>query len=73
MEILLLAPFRFDQSIGYWTGDPDAEALATALAAVPQHPEVEREVGAAGVTLRGPEAAVREEARLLRAAGLEPG
>ena len=71
MELTLLAPMLFDQSIGYWTGAPDAEAMARALAAVPQNPEVEREVLAGRVTLRGPEEAVREEARLLRSAGLE--
>ena len=70
-EITLLAPLLFDQGIGYWTGEPDVEALARALAAVPQAPEVEREVSETGVTLRGPEEAVREEARLLRSAGLE--
>jgi len=70
-EVRLQAPFRFDQNIGYWTGDPDQEALSRALAAVPQGPDVEREVQEGGVTLRGPEDAVREEARLLREAGLE--
>ena len=70
-EITLLAPFLFDQAIGYWTGEPDRQALARALAAVPQHPEVDREVRENGVTLRGPEQAIRDEARLLREAGLE--
>lgn len=70
MEIRLLAPFFFDQSIGYWTGEPDREALARALAAVPEHPLVERVVTDADVLLRGPEEEVREQARLLREAGL---
>lgn len=73
MEILLLAPFLFDQSIGYWIGDPDHVALFNALAAVPQHPDVERAITPTGVRLSGPEEAVTEEARLLREAGLEPG
>ena len=70
-EIVLLAPYLFDQSIGYWTGEPDREALARALAAVPRAPEVERETTPVGVVLRGPEEAVSQEARLLREAGLE--
>jgi hypothetical protein len=70
-EISLVAPYLFDQSIGYWTGEPDREALARALAAVPQHPEVEREALDDRVILRGPEEAIVEEARLLREAGLE--
>ena len=70
-EITLHAPLYFDQSIGYWTGEPDREALARALAAVPQSPEVEREVTETGVLLSGPEEAVQEEARRLREAGLE--
>jgi hypothetical protein len=70
-EITLYAPFFFDRSIGYWTGEPDREAAARALAAVPQGPEVEREVTDTGVVLRGPEEAIREEARRLREAGLE--
>jgi len=70
-EATLRAPYLFDDSIGYWTGEPDREALARALAAVPPHPDVMREVGDDAVTLRGPEEAVRESARLLRDAGLE--
>jgi hypothetical protein len=70
-EIELYAPFFFDESIGYWTGEPDREALARALAAVPEHPEVERVVSDAAVVLRGPDEAVREEARLLREVGLQ--
>ena len=70
VEITLTAPFYFDQGIGYWTGDPDQEALARALAAVPQHPEVEREMLEDRVILRGPQEAVLEEAHLLREAGL---
>ena len=70
-EVRLAAPFRFDQSIGYWTGEPDREALARALAAVAQSPEVEREVLEGEVILRGPEAPVLAEAALLRELGLE--
>lgn len=70
-EIALLAPYRFDRSIGYWTGEPDGEALARALAAVPEAPDVEREVTETGVVLRGPAPSVREQARLLREAGLD--
>ena len=70
-EVTLLAPFLFDQRIGYWTGEPDRDALARALAAVPQHAEVRREVLDNGVTLCGPEPGVFQEARLLREAGLE--
>jgi hypothetical protein len=69
-EEALSAPFRFDVDIGYWTGEPDLELLAQALAAAPIDPAVERRVTAAGVRLRGAEPAVREQARLLRAAGL---
>ena len=36
LEIWLQAPVLFDQSIGYWTGEPDRQALARALAAVPE-------------------------------------
>lgn len=70
MQVWLQAPFLFDQSIGYWTGEPDREALARALLEVPQHPDVEREMSDNGVTLRGPEEAVLAEAALLREAGL---
>jgi hypothetical protein len=70
VEVTLQAPFSFDESIGYWTGEPDREALARALVTVPQHREVERELTETGVTLRGPAEAVYEEARLLREAGL---
>ncbi|HEU4753232.1 MAG TPA: hypothetical protein VFU47_08985 [Armatimonadota bacterium] len=70
-EARLLAPVLFDQAIGYWTGEPDREALARALAAVPEHPAVERRPDAEGVTLRGPAAAVAEQAQRLREAGLE--
>ena len=70
-EVTLLAPFLFDQTIGYWTGEPDEEALARALAAVPQDPLVGRMVIPGGVTLSGPAAAVRAEAAALREAGLE--
>lgn len=71
VEVRLSAPVLFDQSIGYWTGEPDREALARALAAVPEHPEVTRHPEEAGVLLRGPEEAVHTMARLLREAGLE--
>jgi hypothetical protein len=70
-ELLVQAPLRFDQSIGYWTGEPDSEVLARALAAVPAHPDVRRLMTEAGVLLRGPAEPVREEARQLRDAGLE--
>lgn len=66
----LSAPFRFDVSIGYWTGEADLDVLAAALAAVEDDPEVERSVYENGVRLRGPGAAVREQARRLRALGL---
>lgn len=33
-EILLDPPLRFDTMIGYWTGEPDEEALDAGLAAV---------------------------------------
>ena len=71
LEIRLQAPVLFDQSIGYWTGEPDRAALARALAAVPEHPDVERAMEEAGVLLRGPAEAVHIMARLLREAGLE--
>ena len=70
-EVFLRAPLLFDQSIGYWTGEPDQAALARALAAVPEHPDVERVMEAAGVLLRGPADPVHVMARLLREAGLE--
>jgi hypothetical protein len=72
MELRLLAPAYFDPAIGYWTGEPDVEALARALSAVPEDPRVQRVTEADAVLLRGPEAAVREQAHLLRQAGLEP-
>jgi len=71
IEITLLAPYYFDTDTGYWTGEPDQDALARALAAAPQHPDVERVTTETGVVLRGPEDAVQEEARALREAGLE--
>ncbi len=71
IEITLHAPLLFDQSIGYWTGDPDEAALSRALATVDPHPEVARTVFAGGVALQGPEGPAREQARLLREAGLE--
>jgi hypothetical protein len=70
MEITLRPPLKFDQSIGYWTGEPDLAALSRALARVQGSSEVERITGPDQVLLRGPEAAAREEARLLREAGL---
>jgi hypothetical protein len=72
MELRLLAPAYFNQQIGYWTGEPDREALARALSAVREDPRVERVTEPDAVLLRGPEDAVREQARLLQEAGLEP-
>ena len=69
-EILLRAPLWFDESTGYWTGEPDRGAVAKALEAVPAAPGVERKVSDEGVLLRGSEPAVREQARKLREAGL---
>jgi hypothetical protein len=71
LAVTLTAPQFFDQTIGYWTGEPDRELLARAQAQVPQDPAVEREVADASVTLRGPREAVLSEALALRAAGLE--
>lgn len=71
IEVALFAPLLFDQSIGYWTGEPDAEVLARALVTVDPVAEVEREVSASGVLLRGPVESTREQAYLLREAGLE--
>jgi hypothetical protein len=70
VELHLPAPPVFDESIGYWTGEPDDAALSRALVAVPLPPEVEMERVPGGVVLRGPAAAIREFARRLRAAGL---
>lgn len=67
---LYSASFRFDVSIGYWTGDPDVELLTQALAAAPLDPSVERQDSESGVRMRGSEPAVREQARRLCAAGL---
>jgi len=69
-EEALAAPFRFDVSIGYWTGDPDLDLLARALATVPIDTLVAREVRGGQVRLVGDEVTVREQARLLRAEGL---
>lgn len=71
LTVTLAPPFLFDATIGYWTGDPDLEALARALAEVPQDPSVRREVSDTGVTLSGPREAVLSEAAALREAGLE--
>ena len=69
-RITLLAPVRFDQEIGYWTGEPDEQALTAALEAVAQDPRVTRTLVAGGVTLSGPSEAVGAEAAALRRAGL---
>lgn len=71
LTITLTAPQFFDQTIGYWTGEPDLELLARALAAVPQDPRIERETDGGCVTLRGPREAVLSEALALRDQGLE--
>lgn len=70
-EVELRAPLRFDPSIGYWTGEADRDAVLRALAAVPEHPLVDRRVEGDAVRLVGPAPVVREVARLLREAGLE--
>jgi hypothetical protein len=70
IEVELLAPYAFNQSIGSRTEEPDQEALARALAAAPPHPEVEYEPTAAGIYLRGPAEAVYEVASALRELGL---
>jgi hypothetical protein len=70
IEVALSAPLFFDESIGYWTGEPDRDALERALEAVVPNPSVERTVTPEGVLLRGPEAPVLEEAARLRKAGL---
>ena len=71
LAVTLTAPQFFDQTIGYWTGEPDLELLARALAEVPQDPSIERESEGGSVTLRGPREAVLSEALALRDAGLE--
>ena len=71
IELELRAPLRFDESIGYWTGEPDREAAARALALVPEDPEVRRSHTEAGVRLTGPPEAVTRQAEALRAVGLE--
>ena len=71
IELWLETPFRFDAGIGYWTGERDADRLTNALLEVAQHQEVARQLRENGVLLSGPREAVLEEARLLRAAGLE--
>ena len=70
VEVELLAPCIFDQSIGYWTSEPDRAALARALSAAPPHPEVEYVMQDTGVRLRGPAGPVYETAAALRELGL---
>lgn len=70
VEVELLAPYLFDESIGHWTGEPDQAALSRALSAAPPHPEVEYVVSDTGVRLRGPASAVYETAAALRELGL---
>jgi hypothetical protein len=71
LTVTLTAPQFFDQTIGYWTGEPDRDLLARALAEVPQDPTVEREMADGSITLRGPREAVLSEATALRDAGLQ--
>lgn len=71
LEVQLAAPLRFDVSIGYWTGERDEAILRSALATVPVDAQVDRRLSEDGVRLCGPSEAVREQARLLREAGLE--
>jgi hypothetical protein len=71
LTVTLTAPQFFDQTIGYWTGEPDRDLLARALAEVPQDPTVERETADGVITLCGPREAVLSEALALRDAGLE--
>lgn len=70
LEVRLSAPERFDEAIGYWTGEPDREALAEAVAAIPETEGVERRVEAGGLILSGPARDVLEEARRFRELGL---
>jgi hypothetical protein len=71
IELELRAPPRFDQSIGYWTGEPDLDAVRRALAAVAEDPAVRRAITPDGVLLTGDPKAVHQLAVALRAAGLE--
>ena len=71
IELELRAPLHFDESIGYWTGEPDLEAVTRALGLVPEDPEVRRSHTEAGVLLIGPPDAVMQQAEALRAVGLE--
>jgi hypothetical protein len=71
IELELRAPPRFDQSIGYWTGEPDLDALRHALASVPEDPAVARSITPEGLRLSGAPEAVHRQAEALRAAGLE--
>lgn len=71
LSLTLKPPFLFDETIGYWTGRPDWEALARAMARVPQTPGVRRELSDEGLVLRGPREAVLSEAASLREAGLD--
>ena len=70
IDVELLAPYVFNQSIGHRIEEPDQAALARALAAAPPHPEVEYETSDRGVRLRGPAEAVYEVAAALRELGL---
>ena len=72
LELRLQAPFWFDQTIGYWTGERDLSLLHGALAAVAAEPGVQRRVQGGVVQLAGTPDAVRSHAAELIALGLEP-
>jgi hypothetical protein len=70
IDVCLVAPLRFDESIGYWTGEVDHERLASVLTAVPAPAGVDRSVAGDRVVLRGEASRVRAHAAALIAAGL---
>jgi hypothetical protein len=73
VTVTLTAPMLFDQSIGYWSGEPDLAAFEGALQLLPEDPRVKRRIEGTTIILNGPETAVRNQERLLQSAGLVCG
>lgn len=57
-ERVYLPPARFDTAIGYWTGEPDEEALERAISTAERRGTISARCAMGHLHVRGPRAAL---------------